>query len=398
MNRNSTFLRCFQSHAKSSPLLHALLPDGPLLAELEKVVHEHHRRENNHSSFVLRGKIDEQDEDLFTTIRSTVQHVVGHDAADSICGVRFLTTDLVQVKCINRHQCQRITRRRLAFSSIDTTPHPSAEVRRVLRTKLYVDSYCTKEQLRVRRSKWPLFQELKGKGLRPYFEGEQLYYYPDGTKRVVVHTENPSTAQHAAASPKQLHSVDQPAAVQATQQQQEQPRAEQQGGPQSVQERAGVERAVEQPLLQHVEAVAEPPTQQPPASTTPTTSAPATGPSAGPAEREGPATPAPSGVPAASASAVTAVTAPASKGVVDQQAPRHNKSKKTRPAVPNPTTQRTARPPLRSISNTAPRNASTKPAWGARSPPDPPYGAYLSVGKPLRIPHMLPNGQVAFYT
>ena len=406
MNNNSPFLRFFNSHAKSSQLLRTLLPNDPLLVELEKVTQEYHRRQNNHSSFVLRGNIGAIDEDLPTAIREKVRHVVGNGAADSICGIRYMAANLVQVKCTNVYQCQQITRRRLAFSSIDNKPHPSQVVQRVLHTKLYVDTYCTKEQLRIRHSKWPLFQELKDKGLRPYFDGEQLYYHPDGTKRATVHTDNPPTEQHAAISLKQLHNVAQSAVQGAQQQQHEQPVAdEQQGVTQLAEERAvelAVEQAVEQPLLQRVHAAAETPAQQPPTTIPPTSPAPASGSHAGPAQRE---VAPPAGAPAASASAVTAVTAPASKEAANKQ-PLQKRAKNVRSAVPPPTTQHSTRPPLQSISNTTPRCPSkgpttatkSKPAWGARSTTrSAPYGSYLSVVKADRIPRMLPSGQVAYY-
>jgi hypothetical protein len=62
-------------------------------------------------------------------------------------------TNLVQVQCDSFHQCEQIISRRKAFSRVDPTPHQSAAVQRLLRNKLYVDNYCTKEQLRIRHSK-----------------------------------------------------------------------------------------------------------------------------------------------------------------------------------------------------------------------------------------------------
>jgi hypothetical protein len=49
-------------------------------------------------------------------------------------------------------------------------------VQRLLRNKLYVDQYCTKQQLRIRHSKWELFRQLQAKGLHPVFDGEQVFY------------------------------------------------------------------------------------------------------------------------------------------------------------------------------------------------------------------------------
>jgi hypothetical protein len=360
MNRTSLFRRCLQSRSKLSPQLNRVLQDDQLLAELTEVAHECHLRENNQSCFILRGKLDVHDADLHSAIRGAVQHVVDDDAANSISEVLRLATNLVLVMCDSKRQCWRITSHRRAFSSIDNCAHSSETVQRVLRTKLYVDNYCTKEQLGIRDSLWPVLRELKAAGMRPYFEGELLYYYPTGSKRATVHTAKPSAEeQHAAREqPPVLQRVGQDV------QQQEQPRAEQAAAQQAVEQ-----QSVEQPSPHHGQ-----PEQQP------TTSAPSLAPQV-----------------LADAAAASAVTAPAPEVAVSHQEPRQ---KKTRHEENQPVTQRNIRPPFRTISNTAPRFGTGptsnpgkrpvqhQPEWGAGARPR----SMRSGG----IPMFLPNGQIGY--
>ena len=143
MNHNYIFVRCLQSRSPQSHQLRQLLRNKRLLAEVAQVSGESTRRDINQNSFVLRGKLDVRKDNLYEGILGAVEHYVDAAAADSICGVRFLSANLVQVKCLDINQCQRIIRRRLAFSSMDNTPHDSAAVRRVLQARLFVDNYCT---------------------------------------------------------------------------------------------------------------------------------------------------------------------------------------------------------------------------------------------------------------
>ena len=390
---NSELSRCFKSRATRSHLLSPLLQNTELLAEFSEVAQEYAQREINKTSFVLRGDFNGL-KDLHAAVVGVVNHVVDDEAADSIVAVRYLGAgSLVHVKCSDMYQCQRITQHRLAFSSIDHTPHQSATVQRVLRTKLYVDAYCTKEQLAIRHTQWQLFHELKREGLKPSFRGEQLYYRPAGTKRAIAHTVTQPATEHQQVAPIEQRCVAQ-AVVKGTQQQHEQARAEQR-----VAQPAEEQLYVEQHVLHQAQAVAEQP--QPSTSVTaPAVTSPATTSPDGSAEREALATP-PVDALAASASAVTATTALASKqaGKQQQREPRQKQSKSS--SAMNPATQHTTRPPLRSISNTTPKlpskgptNNKGRPVWGARNAP---YGSYLSVVKADRTPHMLPSGQVVFY-
>jgi hypothetical protein len=82
----------------------------------------------------------------------------------------------------------------------------------LLRDKLYVDKYCSKEQLQIRHSKWDLFRQLQAKGLHPFFNGEQVYHYPVGSRDPTLYTE-----EQAATSEEQMQ---QPQQQQPLQQQQ----------------------------------------------------------------------------------------------------------------------------------------------------------------------------------
>jgi hypothetical protein len=95
--------------------------------------------------------------------------------------------------------------------------------RRLLRTKLYVDNYCTKEQLRIRHSKWGLFRQLQARGMHPFFNGEQVYHYPVGSRDPTLYTE-----EQAATSEEQLQ---QPQQHQPLQRQQLLPQHNQQQQP-----------------------------------------------------------------------------------------------------------------------------------------------------------------------
>ena len=176
----------------------------------------------NETSLVLRGDIRVPLDDLYDTICGIVQHVVDHDAAVSISGVRYLAGNLVQVRCDDTKQCQRIISRRMAFSSVDTTPHQSATVRRLLRTRLYVDNYCTQEQLQIRGSLWKVFRELKAAGKRPFFVGEVLHYHPEGNKRAVVHSGSSSAPSEEQLLPAVKAGVQDEQQQQPLQQQQQQ--------------------------------------------------------------------------------------------------------------------------------------------------------------------------------
>jgi hypothetical protein len=375
--KNKSFLRCLKSLSKRSPQLEQLLHNEGLLDELNEAAYELHRRENNKSSFVLRGKLQVHNKDLHRAIRAAVEHLVDDDAASSIYDVVRLTADLVLVKCDSTHQRQRITSYRKAFSRIDTTAHRSPLVRQVLLTKLHVDDYCTRAQLRVRGSQWQLFHQLKGNDEYPNFEGEVLYHRPGGAERHTPYAAITSTKQQAAvpAAVVQEHAA-KPVPQGA---QQQQPVVEQ------VVAQAAAALAIQQPVLRH----AEPPHQ--PRETASATQA--SGPSARPAEQEA------SAAPAAETPPVAAVTALATRTEAHNQ--RHQPLKKlstTHPAV-NPATHRITRPPLETlritISNTPAKSSSTtrpkanphsgRPVWGAHSGPYKPSTAW-------RMPDMLPNG------
>jgi hypothetical protein len=228
---NSAFVRCAQSRSKrSQELLRPLLQNKRLLAEVVHISDECSRQKINQTSFVLRGRLDVREGDLFEGIMGAVAHYVDKVAADSICQVRFLATNIVQVQCMDADQCWRITNQRLAFSSVVKTPHPSAAVRRVLHARLFVDDYCTREQLRIRYSQRTVFQELKAARKRPYFRGEVLYYYPDGTKRAIAHSTKstevqPSVAKAAVQEDKQHGQQQQQQQQQKQQKQQQQQHA-----------------------------------------------------------------------------------------------------------------------------------------------------------------------------
>jgi hypothetical protein len=154
-------LRCLKSLSKRSPPLEQLLHNEGLLDELNEAAYELHRRENNNSSFVLRGKLEVHNKDLHRAIRAAVEHLVDDDAASSIYDVVRLTADLVLVKCDSTHQ--------RCSSESPATGRPSAAsilrhtalhwcVRCWLLTKLYVDDYCTRAQLRLRGSQWQLLK------------------------------------------------------------------------------------------------------------------------------------------------------------------------------------------------------------------------------------------------
>ena len=130
------FIRCFRWRARKSTLLSPLLQNNRLMGDLAEVVHEYTQRVVNQNSFVLRGEFGERLVDVYPAICNTVQLLVDADAADSISRVRYLNDNVIQVMCDSTEQCQRITSQRLAFSSIDTTPHPSAAVQRLSRTKM----------------------------------------------------------------------------------------------------------------------------------------------------------------------------------------------------------------------------------------------------------------------
>jgi hypothetical protein len=385
MNRKSTFERCLQSRAKSSLQLGRLLQDGQLLAELADVAHECSLREHNQRCFILRGKLDVRDVDLDSAIWGAVQHVVDDDAANSISQVLRLATNLILVKCNSKHQCSRITSQRRAFSSIDRTACSSAAAQRVLRTQLYVDNYCTKEQLGIRDSLWQVFRELKATRLRPYFEGELLHYYPAGSKRAIVHKAESSTEQQQHAA------MEQPLVVQPVVQevqQQEQPRAEQ-----AVARQAVEQQSVEQLVLQRAQP------EQQSTTTPPPPAAAATG--GGVAAGAPPATDEPAALPS-DAAAASAVTAPAPNEAASHQVPRQ---KKTRPAMPSEnqaSTQRNTRPPFRSITNTAPRFSTGPTTYPGKRfvQRQPDFGPGARKHDMRRadgcIPTMLPSGQITW--
>jgi hypothetical protein len=233
MMQKDIFLRCLTSRKNKSQQLDQVLQNPEIQAEIEELARECTRRTINTNSFVLRGDLAVPPaEELYTAICGLVEHVVDDVAAESIIRVRYLRrrdTNLVQVQCDSSDQCQRITSRRKAFSRVDPTPHQSAAVQRLLRTKLYVDNYCTKDQLRIRHSKWKLFRQLQAKGLHPFFDGEQLYHYPVGSKDPILYTEQP-----AAISEEQLQAPQQQQPLRQ-QQQQQLPQRNQQQQPQQGQ-------------------------------------------------------------------------------------------------------------------------------------------------------------------
>jgi hypothetical protein len=201
--QRDTFSWCSTSRKNRSQLLDQVLQNPKLRAEVEDLAREHTHRTINKTGFVIRGDLAvPPKEELYTTIYLLVQHPLDDVAADSVSRVRCLRrrdTNLVQVQCDSYHQCEQITSRRKAFSPVDSTPHPSAAVRRLLRNKLHVDQYCTKEQLRIRHSKWELFRQVQAKRPHPFFDGEQVYHYPAGSKDPILYTE-----QQAATSEEQL--------------------------------------------------------------------------------------------------------------------------------------------------------------------------------------------------
>jgi hypothetical protein len=234
--KKETFSRCLTSRKNRSQQLDQVLQNPELRAEIEELARECTRRTINTNSFVLRGDLAvPPSEKLYTTIYGLVEHLVDGVAAESISRVRYLRwrdTNLVQVQCDSSDQCQRITSRRKAFSRVDPTPHRSATVQRLLRTKLYVDNYCTKEQLRIRHNKWKLFRQLQAKGLHPFFDGEQLYHYPVGSKDPILYTEQ----QAAAISEEQLQQPQQQQPLQQQPQQRQQQQQQQQQLPQHNQQ------------------------------------------------------------------------------------------------------------------------------------------------------------------
>ena len=370
---NQNFLQCLQSYSSRSPQVEQLLRNAELLGVLSDVTHECTQQAINQSSFLLRGVVGIRSGDLYTAIRGLVQHLVDDAAAESISEVRQFAARHVKVQCNSSYQCNRIMQRRMAFSSTDHPLHESAGVQQLLSINLYVDNYCTKEQLRIRHSQKSLFQELKGKGLHPHFRGAQLYYRPAGMHSGhIPYTTTPSPEQHTPVTQEQAHAA--LPVLHATQQQE---------APPMVAEQVAARPAVEQ-AVHHAEATAEPHQHQ---ATTPAI----------------PAAPAPE-APAASASPVTRLTAPAPrKEAHNQHQPLHKgvgtRSKSTHSAV-NTATHRITRPPLETlritISNTPAKlpssssgpkanSHSRRPTWGAHSGPYKPSTAW-------RIPDMLPNG------
>jgi hypothetical protein len=379
---NHTFAQCLQSYSSRLPQIEQLLQNDEMMAVLGNVVDECTEQVINQNSFVLRGVVGVRSEDLCTAIRGLVQHLVDDVAAQSISEVREFALHRVQVKCNSSHQCKRIMQRRLAFSSTNHPRHQSAAVQQLLSINLYVDNYCTKEQLRLRSNQWQLFRELKSKDMHPHFKGAQLYYRPEGADCHIPYTTIPSTEQHAAVAQEQLHAAQH--VLQEAQQQEAQPMAEQ----------VAAQPAMVQ-AVHHAQAAAEPPNER----QATTSAAPAMGSSAGSAAgQEAPAAPA-SKAPATSASPVTAVKAALAprKEAHNQRQPLQKKSKNAHTTV-NPAAQRITRPPLHTlrvtISNTPARLPSSgtkanshsgRPVWGAHSGPYWPS----RVG---RISDMLPNG------
>jgi hypothetical protein len=369
---NNTFLRCLQSYSNGSLQIQQLLQNDELLDVLGKVAHEHTQQVINQSSFVLRGVVGVPPKDLCTAIRGLVKQLVDDAAAESISWVREFAPRLVQVVCKSSYQCKRITQQRLAFSSTNHPHHQSAGVQQLLSTNLYIDNYCTKEQLRIRNSQRDLFRELKSKHMKPYYRGSQLYYRPDGADCHIPHTTITPTKQHAADTQEQH-------VLQGAQQQEAQPVARQ--------------PAMEQ-VVHHAEAAAEPSNRR--QATTSATSV------TGSAGKEAPAAPA-SGAPATSASPVTAVTAPAPRKEANNQRQPLQKKPKNAPSVVSSATQRISRPPLHTlrvtISNTpaklpgsGPKASShtCRPVWGAHS------GPYLP-SKTSRIFEMQPYAGTRFF-
>ena len=375
-----------QSRAKRSHGLCPLLHDRRTLTVLAEVSRECSRREINQSSFILRGELYVRGKDLLRTIQRATQHLVDIDAARSIYDVRRINANLILVKCDSQFQRLRITDKRKAFSSISSSggAHIPATVQEVLHARLFVDDYCTKEQLQIRHSLWPKFRELKAALMGPYFKGEVLYYTPPGAKRAVRYTkEQPHTA-HAEV--------------------QEQPQQQQQQQPQQPQQS---QSQTQQPMAEHAMAVVEKAVEQPPHAAKPAyqpqpqakSSAPAVGTSACTSARAPPPTPEepPASLAEATAAPSTMASQPAPKETASQPDPQH---KQTRQPAVNPGKQSTDRPPLRNTTNTTARppsrsaeptkrSAQPKPVWGAGN------GAHKAhVG---RKPHMLPSGQVVFW-
>jgi hypothetical protein len=109
-------------------------------------------------------------------------------AADSTSRVRYTSVGVIRTSSKCNVTASISASHRKDFSRVDPTgkpiPHQSAAVQWVLCNKLYVDNYCTKEQLRIRHSKWELFRQLQATGLHPLFDGEQekfVYHYPVGS-------------------------------------------------------------------------------------------------------------------------------------------------------------------------------------------------------------------------
>jgi hypothetical protein len=294
------------------------------------------------------------------------------------------------VKCVNREQRLRITSCRLAFSaafsdSASNNARVSEAGRRVLQARLFVDDYCTQQQLDNRHSQRQVFQELKAAHTRPHFRGDALYYRPPGAHHAIMYMEQSSSEQ----------------------QQQQQPEQEQQQQHQPTQP---AESAEVQPL--HTTMATVQPQPQP---TSPASAAARAVVQHAPAAQAQVEAPAQVEASATAAPLVQAVTAPAPCKEVPRsqiQQPLHKMSKKTSSAVSS-ATQHSARPPLRSISNTAPRDSNTgpttsarsvKPVWGAHIGPKvrPVWGVQSGAldarqARVGRTPHMLPNGQVEFF-
>jgi hypothetical protein len=364
MNHNIIFTSCVQA----SPRLTALLErDRELYNDFKEVADEFSQRISNQKGFVLRGKVDVHGPELFNAVRGAVQRIVDHAAANAICAVFRLSPSLILVKCSSKQQRLRITKFRRTFSSVDYYEHDSAAVRQVLRTKLYVDDFCTKQQLGSKSSQWSLFQQLKTTAKRPYFEGDVLYYYPTGSKHAIQHTSAPTIEPKAAAPDQQQRST--------ALEQQERPAAL------TVQQSAALQRKEQMQPGMPTSSISPPasPSQTPAKEVTPAFA---------PAEPLGPASQA-----AAEASAAPTLTAHvSSKAGGTYQQPKH----KRQAAGAQPPK---SRPPFRTITNTAPtfgvgpssaphgkRSMSyLQPEWGARRKP-----------KARLIPMMMPNGEMGY--
>ena len=374
MLHTAAFQRCLKSHSKRSPVLRPLLQDTRVLAELAAVSREFCRRETNQSSFVLCGKLHVRSKHLLRAVRGAIQQFVDDEAACSIYEVRRLAANIILVKCASRDQRMRITNCRRAFSSAFRSSWGSADVQRVFQARLFVDDYCTQEQLDIRHSMRQVFQELKTARMKPHFRGETLFYNPAGAKCAIAHTGEQSSSEQQLEQPQQPRAHHQAVVLEEQQQQPGQQQLQQ------LQLQPCAEQAVVQP--QHV--ARQPALHTPiPAATTS-----ARAPSPTPQERA---------TPQVAAAAAPSATAPQHQPLAPKEA-GHQQIQQTHPAVNAAGKQRTTRPPLRTTTNTAPRppNRATE---STKQQQKPVWGGHGGVRKAPagRTPHMLPNGQVVFY-